>query len=567
MESINIIPEQHNHILLNFLPPDAKLVLDVGCGDGSLGKEYKQINPHGKYIGIEADRDLAKNAAQFLDGVIYTNSQQFDEISLNINDQTVDCIVYQEIFAQARNSEELLKKQVSWLKENGQLIACIPNVQHWQRILKLMQGKWEATGENQLDALRFFTLKSIKNMFTRVGLYIFDIQKRGKHEQKDFDEFHQVFAPTLANMGIDANQFAKETWAYQYIVRSTKIAKPPRSLFITTLIRSPSGRDRVRVLDPDRFSSTIPGIRTFASQKPIDLDTLLAEEEKVFIWQAAILGYPQDIPALKALLKQGYLIVAEFDDDPLHNPKYEQNKFLSFRGCHCVQTTTEPLAKYLRELNPNVAVFPNQLTYLPAPRIYNNDYITLFFGALLREKEWPSIMPAINRILSSYKHKVRVKVIHDRLFFNALETENKEFTPFCPLEQYEAIMHSSDIGILPLLPTRYNSMKSDLKFIQCAGHGVAVLASPTMYENSIVDGQTGLLYRSPEDFEVKLRELIENRELRHQLTGNAYNYVKNNRLLSQHYRQRRDWYLQMRDELPRLNAELHSRVPELFEDY
>ena len=567
MESINIIPEEPNHILLNFLPPDAKLILDFGCGDGSLGKQYKQINPHGKYIGIETDRDLVKNAAQFLDGVIYTNSPQLDEFSLNINPQTVDCIIYQENFAQIRNSEELLQKQVSWLKENGQLIACIPNVQHWQRILKLMQGKWEATGENQVDALRFFTLTSIKNMFTRLGLYIFDIQRRGRHEQKDFEEFQQVFAPTLANMGIDANKFAKDTWAYQYIVRSTKTAKPPRSLFITTLIRSPSGRDRVRILDPDRFSSTIPGVRTFASQKPIDLTTPLAKEEKVFIWQAAILGYPQDLPALKTLLKQDYLMVAEFDDDPLHRPEYEQNKFLSFRGCHCVQTTNETLAKYLRELNPNVAVFPNQLTYLPAPRIYNNDdYITLFFGALLREKEWPSIMPAINRILNSYKDKVRVKVIHDRLFFDALETANKEFTPFCPLEQYEAIMHSSDIGILPLLPTRYNSMKSDLKFIQCAGHGVAVLASPTMYENSIVEGETGLLYRSPEDFELKLRELIENPKLRHSLITNAYHYVKNNRLLSQHYRQRRDWYLQMRDELPRLNAELYSRFPELFED-
>jgi glycosyltransferase involved in cell wall biosynthesis len=108
-------------------------------------------------------------------------------------------------------------------------------------------------------------------------------------------------------------------------------------------------------------------------------------------------------------------------------------------------------------------------------------------------------------------------------------------------------------------------MKSDLKFVECAGHGVAVLASPTVYERSLVDGETGFIYRSVEEFEAKLLELISNTQLRRKLVANAYEWVKQNRMLSQHYRERREWYLEMRDRLPELNEALRDRVPQLFE--
>jgi spore maturation protein CgeB len=107
-------------------------------------------------------------------------------------------------------------------------------------------------------------------------------------------------------------------------------------------------------------------------------------------------------------------------------------------------------------------------------------------------------------------------------------------------------------------------MKSDLKFIECAGHGVTVLASPTVYEKPIIDGETGLIYRSVEDFQQKLEELIINRQFRQTLANNAYEWVSHNRLLSQHYRKRHDWYCEMRDRLPELNQQLRDRFPELF---
>ena len=155
-------------------------------------------------------------------------------------------------------------------------------------------------------------------------------------------------------------------------------------------------------------------------------------------------------------------------------------------------------------------------------------------------------------------------MIYDRSFFEALVTAAKEFEPYCQYERYEEILRSCDVALLPLKSTRFNQMKSDLKFLECAGNGVAVLASPTVYGETIQDGETGLLFQSSDEFESRLRTLIEEPNLRHRLSHAAYNWVKEHRLLAYHFQERQRWYLHMRDQLPQLNQQLRERIPELF---
>ena len=152
----------------------------------------------------------------------------------------------------------------------------------------------------------------------------------------------------------------------------------------------------------------------------------------------------------------------------------------------------------------------------------------------------------------------------DRFSQANLATPFKSFEPFCNYDRYQEILHGCDIALLPLEPTRFNEMKSDLKFLECAAHGVAVLASPTVYAQTIQEGETGLIYRDPVDFEEKLRGLLEDDKLRRGLTLKAYDWVKANRMLSQHYRERAQWYRAMHKALPQLQADLRERVPELF---
>jgi precorrin-6B methylase 2 len=552
-----------NHDLLKLLPPDAKVIVEIGCGTGSRGEQYQPINPHCQYIGIECDREKAKIAVDRLNWVAVADIEEIALDSLDIAPGSVDCLIFGDLLPYLKNPWDVLKQYSALLSPEGQIFATIPNVQYWRRIVNLLRGHWENPDSKMQH---WFTLESIKSLFAEAGLQVYELQGKG-HKTENFAHFQQLLHPMVKALELKSSDFATETGAEHYIVRSTKSTVPPRRLLIQTIIMAPTGCDRVRVLEPDKFSATIPGVRTVSAVKSAELIPPLPGEEKVFIWQRTIMQYPAYIPKLKELLQQDYLIVAEIDDNPIRRREYADNNYLSYRGCHCVQTTTEPLARILRHYNHNVAVFPNQLAYLPPPRIYPAEAtVTIFFGALNREKDWQPIMAALNRVLVAHKHRIRVKVIHDRRFFESLEIKQKEFEPFCSYERYQEIMYSCDIALLPLVSNPVNEMKSDLKFIECAARGVAVLASPTVYEHSIVEGETGLIYKHEKEFETKLNSIISDTSMRQEIAANAYEWVRDNRLLCGHYRQRRDWYLQMRDELPRLNAELRSRLPELFAD-
>jgi glycosyltransferase involved in cell wall biosynthesis len=158
---------------------------------------------------------------------------------------------------------------------------------------------------------------------------------------------------------------------------------------------------------------------------------------------------------------------------------------------------------------------------------------------------------------------VRVEVMHDRAFFEALAASNKGFTATSPYPAYLEALSRADISLMPLADNAINRCKSDAKFIEAAAAGAGVLASPTAYEASIRDGETGLIFRTLEEFEAKLAALLDSAGLRRQLAVAAYDYVRGERMLSQHIGRQAAWYRSLCAQHAQLTAALAARVPEL----
>ena len=276
---------------------------------------------------------------------------------------------------------------------------------------------------------------------------------------------------------------------------------------------------------------------------------------------------------LSGLTARGNILLQEFDDHPLISEEIVRENYFTFRAISTVQTSTQYLADVLREFNPHIYLFENQLASLPEQRIYNmkNERVTIFFGALNRRPDWEPLMPVINAAIRRYGDRLYFHVLSDHAFYEALETEEKDFAGgvrdasiVAPYERYTAALHDADIALLPLRDTEFNRAKSDLKFIEAAGHGAVALASPTVYAKTIRDGETGLIFRSPEEFAEKFDLLIERADLRRTLAEHAYRYVAEHRLLEYHLDDYITAYQEMLVRREEFECDRRARIAKFF---
>jgi glycosyltransferase involved in cell wall biosynthesis len=236
----------------------------------------------------------------------------------------------------------------------------------------------------------------------------------------------------------------------------------------------------------------------------------------------------------------------------------------SFRAVHAVQTSTPALAEVLRSRNPEVRVFPNAIRILPEIRNFADpNVMTLFFGALNRERDWHGLMPMLNAVAATVGERLRFTVVHDRGFFDALETPHKSFTPTCDYDTYVSLLGQSEISFMPLGDTWFNRAKSDLKFIEAGACRVASLASHVVYGASIEDGRTGLLFRDAEDLRARLLRLIAMPAMARGLGDAARSYVSAERMLAYQVAPRIAWYRSLWERREELERARQARMADL----
>ncbi|MDP3788857.1 MAG: class I SAM-dependent methyltransferase [Candidatus Omnitrophota bacterium] len=162
--------------IIALIPPDARRVLDVGCGFGLMGKRLKQKNSAIEVVGLEAEGKAAETAKKNIDKVI---TGDVEGLKMPFQDRYFDCLVYGEVLEHLKNPWQVLKEHASYLKKGGCCILSMPNISHYSIIEGLLRDKWDYKDSGILDNthLRFFTINGIRKMLNDAG-YIIEDEKR-----------------------------------------------------------------------------------------------------------------------------------------------------------------------------------------------------------------------------------------------------------------------------------------------------------------------------------------------------------------------------------------------------
>ena len=161
--------------MLRFVPADVGRVLEVGCGAGAFGMMLKSSRAV-EVVGIEAVADVAEAARVHLDRVIVGDVELRDP---DVPTGYFDALVFNDVLEHLRDPWAVLSRMRRLLRPGGYIVASIPNMRYFEVVKGLIvRGEWRYVEEGVLDRthLRFFTKKSMSNMFLDAGFKVLTLE-------------------------------------------------------------------------------------------------------------------------------------------------------------------------------------------------------------------------------------------------------------------------------------------------------------------------------------------------------------------------------------------------------
>jgi SAM-dependent methyltransferase len=165
--------EQTRIELHPFVPGDARILLDVGCGAGVFGAGLKKAREI-EIWGVEPVAAAAAEASKRLDRVV----TGYFEPNVGVPDRHFDVVMFNDSLEHFPAPEPALVLAVRKLKPGGVVVASIPNVRYFENVRELLLAKdWRYTDQGILDRthLRFFTRKSAVRTFEECGYDVLSV--------------------------------------------------------------------------------------------------------------------------------------------------------------------------------------------------------------------------------------------------------------------------------------------------------------------------------------------------------------------------------------------------------
>ncbi|MDP9400309.1 MAG: class I SAM-dependent methyltransferase [Actinomycetota bacterium] len=200
--------------LAALVPRDARTVLDVGCGTGSLGAALKRFLG-AEVAGIELFPEAAAQAERRLDHFIQADLDRLEALPFPAGH--FDVAIFGDVLEHLRDPERLLRVVRRYLSPEGRIICSVPNIKHWSVLLPLLvNDAFAYTDAGLLDRthVHFFTLEELGSMLTRAG---FEPKHLDAH-RIPMPDAALVLADAAEALGAERAETLGRLEAYQYLV-------------------------------------------------------------------------------------------------------------------------------------------------------------------------------------------------------------------------------------------------------------------------------------------------------------------------------------------------------------
>jgi glycosyltransferase involved in cell wall biosynthesis len=254
--------------------------------------------------------------------------------------------------------------------------------------------------------------------------------------------------------------------------------------------------------------------------------------------------------------KQNMPIVYDLDDNlfdlPREHPDRQSNAFANALmpmldaalSADYLTVSNNYLKNSLSDLNQNIYVLPNYLDeriwQFKFPKTNNPDqYLTLgYMGSASHKPDIEFVANTLTNIKQEFSGKIRF------LFYGVKPPEvllSYPDTIWTPIKTYQYAEFAQDFQqvnvdffIAPLIDNNFNRCKSPIKFFEYSSIGVPGIFSRLYpYDEIIIERKNGLLADSLEEWDEKIRLMIQSPELRQNMAANAQNLIKEKYLMSQ----------------------------------
>lgn len=208
-----------NNELLSLVPATVRRIVEVGCMQGALAQVVRQRQPAVQFVGVDIDPDYAAVAALHCTAAIAANIETMDAGQFDALFPS-DCWIFGDCLEHLRDPWAVLRRIRARIDENGCLLACIPNVQHWSLQMRLAAGQFRYEDSGLLDRthLRWFTRITMLEMFEQTGWRMERGLMRTLNSPLQPQMLDAVRAFACA-AGIDEGLAVQDATAFQYVFK------------------------------------------------------------------------------------------------------------------------------------------------------------------------------------------------------------------------------------------------------------------------------------------------------------------------------------------------------------